>query len=144
MGVSYQRHQIVTDGAKCGSGWPVPRQNSVLMIDQELATIAKQHCYLAVALANICCQFFQLRLFTVTDLVFGRDNRISNSRLWRARPESDRNPRRILLRKLHGQVDNQLADPRSARFLLLAVKVVPLLGHERSMPLENRLGSCDG
>ena len=43
-------------------------------------------------------------------------------------------PGRILLREFHGQVDNDLADPRSARFLLLALRVVPLFGHECPMP----------
>jgi len=49
-------------------------------------------------------------------------------------------PSRVLLRKFHGQVDNYLAAPRSARFFLPAISGVPFLGHECPMPAHHRVG----
>ena len=46
---------------------------------------------------------------------------------------------RILLREFHGQVDNDLADPRSASFFLPSIGGVPFLGHECPMPSHHRV-----
>ena len=53
-------------------------------------------------------------------------------------------PTRILRGESQNQVDNHLADSRATWLIVLPVGVIPFLGHQCSVPPQDRVGRDDG